>query len=549
MRVVQKEITMEKVAKKILCIAMIFILVLSVSHYATADGHTKDGDNVYYMTYSEWLAHLEYMGDLPFNAGPSNIPKEDWDFSLVRDDPIWEYYGGFDNWFQNHWLPNIANNNEETLSLPAPPPPHTPLHLTAEPVTISACSWHIVAIRENGAIATMDLGLGINDRGQLNINNWQNIIALSAGAHHTVGLRADGTVVSTNITSNDFDLGQTDVAGWCDIVAISAAWHHTVGLRSDGTVVSTKILGDGFDHGQTDIEDWYNIIAISAGVGYTVGLRADGSVVATERTNCLSDNLGGVSEWRNITAIAVGAEHAVGLRHDGTVVAVGHDRGGQLNVSEWSDIVAIDASWDHTVGLRADGTVVAVGYNQVGQLNVSEWSDIVAISAGVAQTVGLRADGTVVSTWSPYSAVTTGVRLPTQAATAEVATEPAAPTNNDIAVTVNGQPINFPGGQEPVIIDGRTLVPVRGVFEAMGFDVDWNRTTRQAILTRAGDEIVITIDSTTFTTNGTSYTLDVPAQIIGGRTLVPIRYVLESVGYDLNWQSATRTVVITSLTS
>jgi len=120
--------------------------------------------------------------------------------------------------------------------------------------------------------------------------------------------------------------------------------------------------------------------------------------------------------------------------------------------------------------------------------------------------------------------------------------------NNDIIVTIDGVVVDFEG-QPPTIVGGRTLVPVRGVFEALGFDVDFDFTsdTRQVFLTRDTDDIVITIGSAVFTNNGISYTLDVPAQIIGGRTLLPIRAVLESVGYNLDWVSTTRTVIITTL--
>ena len=115
-----------------------------------------------------------------------------------------------------------------------------------------------------------------------------------------------------------------------------------------------------------------------------------------------------------------------------------------------------------------------------------------------------------------------------------------------ITVTIDGQQVIF-NDQQPVIIDDRTLVPVRGVFEQMGFDVKWHPDTRQAELTRANDVILITIGSRTFTTNGESQTLDVPAQIVNDRTMLPLRSVLESVGYSLEWDDATRTVIITSL--
>lgn len=115
---------------------------------------------------------------------------------------------------------------------------------------------------------------------------------------------------------------------------------------------------------------------------------------------------------------------------------------------------------------------------------------------------------------------------------------------NEISVTVNGEHVNFEN-QPPVNIDGRTLVPVRAVFEHLGFIVEWDIPTQTATITRGNDVIVITIGSAEFTTNEASHMFDVQAQIIGGSTMVPIRLPLESVGYNLDWDGDAGTVVIT----
>ena len=122
---------------------------------------------------------------------------------------------------------------------------------------------------------------------------------------------------------------------------------------------------------------------------------------------------------------------------------------------------------------------------------------------------------------------------------------PVLASPNEIRVIIEGQEVIFPG-QSPVIVDGRTLVPVRGVFEALGFEVDWDGETRQAILTSNNYIVVVTIENAAFTTNGVNHTLDVPAQIIGGSTMLPLRAVLESVGYELEWNEAARTITIAS---
>jgi hypothetical protein len=116
---------------------------------------------------------------------------------------------------------------------------------------------------------------------------------------------------------------------------------------------------------------------------------------------------------------------------------------------------------------------------------------------------------------------------------------------NEISVTIEGERVDF-ADQHPAIVDGRTLVPVRGVFEHLGFAVEWNGDARTAILSYTDFEVIITLDSNVFTTNGISHNLEVPAQIINGRTMLPIRAVLESVGYNVSWNGTTRMVTIIS---
>ena len=114
-----------------------------------------------------------------------------------------------------------------------------------------------------------------------------------------------------------------------------------------------------------------------------------------------------------------------------------------------------------------------------------------------------------------------------------------------INVSIDGQLVNFTD-QTPIIVNGRTLVPVRDVFETLGFDVDWDETARAAVLMNEDYHVVITIGMRMFMINGVMRTLDVPAQLIGGRTMLPIRAVLESVGYYVGWNGRTQTVIVRS---
>jgi len=119
---------------------------------------------------------------------------------------------------------------------------------------------------------------------------------------------------------------------------------------------------------------------------------------------------------------------------------------------------------------------------------------------------------------------------------------------NEISVVINGRRVNFEG-QSPALVDGRTLVPLRGVFEVLGFGVQWDFVDGGNIevsLTRDGDEVIVTTGNAEFTTNGIGHVLDVPAQIMLGSTMVPIRAIVESVGYHVIWDGNTSTVFISS---
>jgi len=118
--------------------------------------------------------------------------------------------------------------------------------------------------------------------------------------------------------------------------------------------------------------------------------------------------------------------------------------------------------------------------------------------------------------------------------------------SDTITVTIDGQRVTF-ADQQPVIINNRTLVPVGGVFEALGFTPSWSGSAQTATLTRAEYTVVITIGSATFTTNGAEHTLDVPAQIINNRTMLPLRAVLESIGIspdNIGWDGNARAITI-----
>jgi hypothetical protein len=121
---------------------------------------------------------------------------------------------------------------------------------------------------------------------------------------------------------------------------------------------------------------------------------------------------------------------------------------------------------------------------------------------------------------------------------------PAATGQANIKVEYNKKAIVFPD-QKPVIRDKRTLVPIRPIAEGLGFDVDWNSQTRTVTIVKGANSVKLVVSQKIAKRNGETITLDVPAQIINQRTMVPVRFIAEALNYDVNWAAATQTVLIT----
>ena len=117
----------------------------------------------------------------------------------------------------------------------------------------------------------------------------------------------------------------------------------------------------------------------------------------------------------------------------------------------------------------------------------------------------------------------------------------------DIAVQLNGQPLAT--STAPVQMNGRTLVPLRDIFEALGANVQWNAAAQTILATKGTTQIGLAINNRTASVNGSPVTLDQAATLIGGRTFVPLRFVAEATGAQVQWNSALQTVSIQTPTA
>jgi hypothetical protein len=97
----------------------------------------------------------------------------------------------------------------------------------------------------------------------------------------------------------------------------------------------------------------------------------------------------------------------------------------------------------------------------------------------------------------------------------------------------------------PVVEAGRTLVPLRAVVEPLGAAIQWDQPT-QTITITGKHTVVMTIGSTAATVDGQTRILEVPPRIEGGRTLVPVRFVAEAFGYTVQWDNTLRAIRLVS---
>ena len=117
--------------------------------------------------------------------------------------------------------------------------------------------------------------------------------------------------------------------------------------------------------------------------------------------------------------------------------------------------------------------------------------------------------------------------------------------NNPI-MEINGQKSEIDTGNNttPVISNGRTLVPIRAIIEAFNGNVYWDGSTQTVTLKIADDCIILKINSTTAYLNEYEYTLDVSPQIINGRTMLPIRFIAEGFNLGVAWDGNEQRVFI-----
>lgn len=412
-------------------------------------------------------------------------------------------------------------------------------------------------------------------------------------------------------------------------IAVSDEEAHTVaGLRTNGTIALNSPYV--YEELKNEILSLNNIVDIDCTLYEVFALRSDGTVFGKVNNHYIRSDLNAykeldVSAWYDIAAIECGNNHVVGLKSDGTVIASGSNNNGQCNVMGWNNVSKIYAHKNTTIAIKKDGTILATGeiknYSELRKLKdvkevfCNEYNEYYALlndgTITAKEKVGVKdnklAEPGSASEYVELSIDTilkmsgftkkiisfkSGVELspiPRYFFVDEVGdmyriefnvykcsiekieekitsfvlhrndyyaldengqiwSNAAAFTSDDwiltTNITYNGEKIN--SDVPPYVKEGRTLAPIRAILEALGMIVSWDGTTQTATAIKGDITISVTINSNIAIVNGVQKNLDVPAEITNGRTFVPVRFFAEALNMNVDWDGYTKTVIIES---
>lgn len=217
--------------------------------------------------------------------------------------------------------------------------------------------------------------------------------------------------------------------------------------------------------------------------------------------------------------------------------------------------------FSYTNGGGLQTTVNPNGYTNCAEAAVSALFDAAPQLQGVKSKMQKRIDGELTDDYRINKFASSGANLMSyiRATGVRLSEKPIvlfednSPLNSlavkpdIVTVTLNNEVLQFPT-QDPVIVDERTLVPLRKIFESLGAQVEWiDENGVQKIAANTADtNISMTINSREFFVNGERRELDVPARLMNDKTMVPLRAVSESFGCTVDWVQETKTVVIQS---
>ncbi len=446
--------------------------------------------------------------------------------------------------------------------------------------TVELGVYNSVALKSDGSLWVY--GEVLNDKSGEAVHTptkmLDDIASVSLGLAHSAVIKKDGSLWTWGINMGGV-LGDgtktsryTPVKIMDGVMSVSLGTSHSAAIKNDGSLWMWGAnyngqLGDGTtDKQYTPIKIMDDVKNISLGVSTSAAIKNDGSLWIWGYA--INGNIAYPKKiMDDVVAVSLGDYHCAAIKKDGSLYIWGSIYGADIDsyseiyikeeietpVKIMDNVASVSLGQYHSAAIKNDGSLWMWGCNFYGELGdgttkskdnpTKIMDDVASVSLGYCNSAAIKKDG---SLWmwgaNQYGQLGNGtthnVDIPVK-----IMELGQISKVNEISVYLNNEKLEF--DQPPVIDNDRTLVPLRGIFEAMGFEIDWDETTQSITATNGIHEIVLKIDDTTAYVDGIAHTLDVPAKVINGRTLVPARFVAESVGADVKWDEISNSVNIT----
>lgn len=429
-------------------------------------------------------------------------------------------------------------------------PPQRPEVGVMKVVVGENSSEMVVGLRTNGTINFRKPQYqGVNLLGENSkaiMHSLNNVVDIACTDYEFAVLKSDGTVYTSEHDDNEYTSEPfSEANSWTNVVSIACGLNHLVGLKADGTVVAT---GDNLN-GQCDVLGWNNVSKIYAHGNTTIAIKEDGTLLAT-------GTIGNFSELRKLTNVNdvfwLENDDFAALLEDGTITAKkeSYIKNGEL----------VEDDGEKTE-LNIDAIIRMLGCTQ----KIVSFQTVDNGRFDIRKYRFLDEDGNLYSLtndttslyWSRWELekleenivdfVISHINYYALDENGQILSDKAAFTSEDWILTTN---ITYNGSKvtadvPPYISEGRTLAPIRAILEALGMTVSWDPATQTATAVKADITISVTINSNVAYVNGTPHTLDVPATITNSRTFVPVRFFAEALDMNVEWDGYTKTVRIT----
>jgi len=402
-------------------------------------------------------------------------------------------------------------------------------------------------------------------------------------------LKSDGSVWRQPIYFDNPDVGAQEltelvkVEELSNIVNIKATWNHAIAIDKDGKAYVDIAWNedDALFSADSELTEGFNLLsgieAVKDGCitdKRITLLTTDGRVLTAYRDTAVKDNneIRPISGIRALKELDIGGaakavetvglypgDYYIVLKADGTVCVLSQENGIDKYeyISGMSNITDICTNNYSVLGLDAEGYVWQLGADggNLGIDDIAEYmqpyrlpwlKNIAAIAAGddfsshsyfaVTHTGELHAWGDNAGNrlFSNDTAQYTEWR-PVKSSVINM-------TIGDSVILVNGYEVAIPAA--PVIVDSRTLVPIREIAENLGGTVEWEEPGQITIRMKQ-DILILNIGSREAWYNGEKETIDIAPALIDGKTFLPLRYICERLGADVIWEETAQRISIT----